>query len=97
MSTPLFEELLPEIRTLIKKGNFIRINALLRHSGYTTLCGEKLAELAPREIGFLIERKAAERKVAALQKELASVDETSYTKTQLNKMKKAELVDLLLK
>lgn len=99
MSIATFEEILPELRELVKKNNFIRINALLRHSGYNTLCGEKLPDLSPREIGFLLERQAAENELNALKKEIILISAepiVELSKTELNKLKKSELIDLLI-
>ena len=94
MSNKTFEEIYPEIKELIKRGNYIRVSVLLRIAGHNKLHGDIVANYKPRELALAVDLLACER---ALEQVMSvSKVEQVYTKTQLNKMKKAELVDLFL-
>ena len=97
MST--LQEQMPELRDLIKKNNFIRLKALLRHNQkIVRISNFLLDDLTEKELQFGLEWLACKEQLNEIDDVLEEAEKNSpvYSKTGLNKLKKAQLVELIL-
>lgn len=101
------KELIPELQVLAKRGNFPRLTALLKIHGHKFVDGVRMSELTTgREVIFLLGKVKADIELQELNELIDDCErvadkadeaiKSGWTKTKLNKMKKAELVDLIL-
>ena len=89
-----FDDYAHELRVLAKKGNYPRLIAIMKSIDLSHPYGYYLGDLTGREIEFLVERMTAERQVDRLKAE-QKTPAVKLSRYELNKMKKAELVELL--